>query len=104
MERAYTSIVEALPAESESHALLAEIRQKQDRWDEAIVQWQQVARIRALEPTGLLGLAAAQIHQRQWDAAAETLKKLDKGWPPRFSNVNDEIRKLRTQLEKGRKR
>ncbi len=104
MERAYTSIVEALPAESESHALLAQIRQKQDRWDEAIVQWRQVARIRELEPTGLLGLAAAQIHQRQWDAAAETLQKLDKGWPPRFSNVEDEIRKLREQIEKGRKR
>ena len=36
-ERAYTSIVEVLPAESESHALLAEVRQKQGRWPEAIV-------------------------------------------------------------------
>ena len=66
-ERAYTSIVELLPSESESHTLLAEIRQRQDRWDEAILHWQQVARIRALEPTGLLKLAEAQIHQKQWD-------------------------------------
>ena len=32
------------PAESESHALLAEIREKQNRWAEAIMHWQQVAR------------------------------------------------------------
>ena len=53
-ERAYTSIVEMQASESESHALLAEIRQKQNRWPEAIEQWEQVARIRSLEPTGLL--------------------------------------------------
>ncbi len=36
VERAYTSIVEVLPAESESHQLLAEIRQRQDRWADAV--------------------------------------------------------------------
>jgi len=102
-ERAYTSIVEALPSESESHALLAEIRQKQDRWDEAIVHWRQVARIRALEPTGLLKLAAAQIHQRQWDRAAETLKKLNKSWPSRFTDVQRDVRELQRQIDNGRK-
>jgi len=101
-ERAYTSIVEVLPSESESHTLLAEIRQRQDRWDEAIVHWQQVARIRALEPTGLLKLAEAQIHQRQWDQARETLEKLDKGWPPRFGDVQSRVRNLHRQIDDKR--
>ena len=35
-KRAYTSIVEVLPSEAESHALLAEIREAQNRWREAI--------------------------------------------------------------------
>ncbi|MGD0384415.1 MAG: hypothetical protein ABSA77_12915, partial [Thermoguttaceae bacterium] len=61
-QRAYTSIVEVLPNESESHALLAEIRQGQNRWPEAAESWRQVAKIRSLEPTGLLKLAGAQIH------------------------------------------
>ena len=104
-ERAYTSIVEMLPAESESHAALAEIRQQQDRWAEAIEQWEQVARIRALEPTGLLRLAAAQIHEKQWNAARDTLKKLNaRTWPARFQNVESEIRQLQQQVEQGAKK
>ncbi|HYW80344.1 MAG TPA: hypothetical protein VE890_12240, partial [Thermoguttaceae bacterium] len=102
-ERANTSIVEMLPSESESHTLLAEIRQGQNRWDDAIVHWQQVARIRALEPTGLIKLAEAQIHQKQWDAAAETVKRLDaKGWPSRFGDVHSTVRNLEQQIDKGR--
>ena len=38
-ERAVTSIIEAGPQEAENHQALAEIRQRQDRWDEAIEQW-----------------------------------------------------------------
>jgi Flp pilus assembly protein TadD len=102
-ERAYTSIVEVLPSESESHTLLAEVRQEQDRWDEAVVQWEQVARIRALEPTGLLKLAAAEIHQRRWAEAAATLQKLrQRSWPERFGNVADQARQLERQLEQER--
>lgn len=102
-ERAYTSVVEALPNESESHAMLAEIRQQQNRWPEAGQQWQQVARIRALEPTGLLKLAAVQIHEKQWDEAAATVDKLQKTrWPSRFSNVENEARNLAQQITAGR--
>jgi tetratricopeptide (TPR) repeat protein len=64
-ERAYTSIIEVLPAEAESHQLLAEIRERQNRWADAILQWEQVARIRSLEPTGLLGLCSALIHEHR---------------------------------------
>ena len=103
-ERAYTSIVEVLPTESESHALLAEIREKQNRWSEAITHWEQVARLRALEPTGLLKLAAAQIHERRWDHAQDTLRKLDaRSWPQRFGDVRYQVRTLEELLAKQRK-
>ena len=98
-ERAYTSIVEALANESESHAMLADIRQKQDRWPAAVEHWRQVARIRQLEPTGLLGLAKAQIHLQRWPTARKTLEKLrTTKWPPRFENVGRETRKLEEQV------
>ncbi|HEV3120214.1 MAG TPA: hypothetical protein VGY58_24345 [Gemmataceae bacterium] len=94
-ERAYTSIVEMLPAEAESHAQLAEVREKQSRWSDAMAHWEQAARLRALEPTALLKLAAAQIHEKQWDQARKTLRKLDaRSWPPRFGDVRHQIRTL----------
>jgi hypothetical protein len=102
-ERAYTSIVEVLPNEAESHALLAEVRQAQGRWAEAAAHWEQVARLRALEPTGLLKLTAAQVHLQQWDKAAETLAKVKaKTWPPRFADLAQQVRTLEQQIDKGR--
>jgi predicted Zn-dependent protease len=104
VERAYTSVVEMTPNESEGHALLAEIREKENRWPDAIAEWEQVARIRALEPTGLLKLAAAQVHERQWDQAEETVKKLrSRGWPARFGNVDQQVRELEQRIAGGRK-
>jgi Flp pilus assembly protein TadD len=98
-ERAYTSIVEVLPTESESHALLAEIREKQNRWPEAIAHWKQVVHIRALEPTGLLKLAAAQIHEKQWDEARATLRQLNtRTWPTQFGDVAKEVRELEKRI------
>lgn len=99
-ERALTSIVEALPTESESHAMLAEVRQQQGRWEDAVVHWQEVARIRALEPTGLLKLAEAQIHLGRWDAATETVEQLEgETWPSRFGDVDQQTRDLRRRIE-----
>jgi tetratricopeptide (TPR) repeat protein len=99
-ERAYTSIVEMLPNESESHALLAEVRQKQKRWPEAIAHWQRVAEVRALEPTGLVKLAAAQIEFKDWDSAAQTVRKLKaQSWPPRFNELPQQLRELEKKLE-----
>lgn len=103
-ERAFTSIVEVLPNESEGHQLLAEIRQRQDRWADAIKHWEQVARIRALEPTGLIGLATAQLHERQYDKAAETLGKLKaRPWPPHFGDAPHRIAELERQLREAKK-
>lgn len=104
-ERAYTSIVEALPNESEGHTLLAEIRQQQDRWAEAAEHWQQVARIRELEPTGLLRLAAARIQLQRWSEAEATIRQLRaRPWPDRFSNVDNEVRELERQIEQGQQK
>ncbi len=98
-ERAYTSIVEMLPSESESHALLAEIREHQGRWTDALTHWRQVAQLRALEPTGLLRPTAAQLHEKQWDQARESLHQLEiRNWPPRFGDVSHQVRTLREQL------
>ena len=102
-ERAYTSIVEMLPNESESHAALAGIRETQNRWDDAIAHWRQVAAIRALEPAGLAGLAAAQIHQKQWDNALKTLRQLDTtAWPSRFNDTHNQVRRMEQQIERER--
>ena len=102
-ERAYTSMVEMLPNESEGHAALANIRQRDDRYDEAILHWEHVARIRALEPTGLIGLTQAQVHQGQWDAAAATLKKLRaRSWPVHFPNAPTTIGELQRQIDAKR--
>lgn len=103
-ERAFTSIVEMQAVEGESHAVLAEVRQKQDRWDEAIAEWRHVVRLRALEPTGLLKLAEAQIHQQHWEGAEDALRQLEKNtWPTRFNTVEQDIQNLRHKLEQARK-
>jgi predicted Zn-dependent protease len=102
-ERAYTSIVEMLPNESEPHAALAEVRQQQNRWPDAAGHWQRVAEIRSLEPTGLLKLAEVQLRLQRWDAAAESIKKLrGRGWPERFGDVDSQARNLERQLEQTR--
>jgi tetratricopeptide (TPR) repeat protein len=98
-ERAYASMVEMLPHESESNTLLAEIRQGQGRWTEAMHHWRQVVRVRTLEPTGYIKLAEAQLHEKQYAEALETIKILEsKSWPARFSDVEHQIRNLRQRI------
>ncbi len=100
-ERAATSIIESAPNESESHAAMAELRQNQNRWSEAIPHWEQVAKLRKLEPTGLLKLAAAQVHEQKWEPAKESLGKLKKTeWPSRFNNVTHEIYQIEIRIPK----
>ncbi len=99
-ERAITSIIEAAPNEAENHQALATIREKQKRWDDAIQHWQEVAELRRLEPTGLLGLAAAQIHGKHPDDARKSIEQLRKTeWPARFSDVLQSIPNLEQQLK-----
>jgi predicted Zn-dependent protease len=103
-ERAFTSMVEMQPNESESHAALAEVREKQKRWPEAIAHWQRVAELRSLEPTGLVRLAAAEIGAGRYEAAVKTLAKVrNQSWPPRFDADLDKARELERKLEKRKK-
>jgi tetratricopeptide (TPR) repeat protein len=98
-ERAATSLIEAAPNESENQTAMAEWRQKQDRWDEAIPHWEQVAKLRKLEPTGLLKLAEAQIHQKRWDTAKKSLETLQKTeWPSRFGDIRGQAQNLLRQV------
>lgn len=100
-ERAATSIIESAPNESENHTAMAELRQQQNRWGEAIPHWQQVSELRRLEPTGLLKLAEAQIHEKQWPGAKQTIQKLQRtAWPSRFNDVENQTRRLQEQLPK----
>ena len=102
-ERAATSIIESAPNESENHTAFADLRQKQNRWGEAIPHWEQVAKLRRLERTGLLKLAAAQIHEQRWDDARKSIDELGKTqWPGRFGNVQNETDQLRRQLPKSK--
>jgi hypothetical protein len=56
--------VELLSTETEGHVKLAEIRQQQRRFDDAMLHWRHVTRIRKLEPDGLLGLARTRFRRR----------------------------------------
>lgn len=98
-ERAATNIVEAAPSEAGRHQALAELRQEQSRWAEAIPHWEHVVRLRALEPDGLIKLAEAQIHLQRWEDARESLARLsDTRWPARFADVQSAIDRLQRQI------
>jgi tetratricopeptide (TPR) repeat protein len=100
-ERAATSIVEASPLEAENQQALAELRGTQDRWADAVRHWGRAAELRALEPSGLLGLADAQLRAGDKAAAQETLKKLQmKDWPARFDDLlNQKLPELRQRAD-----
>jgi Flp pilus assembly protein TadD len=103
-ERAATSIIEAGPNEAENQAAMAELRQKQGRWREAIDHWREAAELRRLEPTNLIKLIEAELHAKQWQAARESLDKLQKTeWPSRFANVQNDLRRLLNELPKGQR-
>ena len=75
-ERARTSIIEALPNETEGHTMLGELRETQERWDDAILHWEQVAEIRRTEPTGLTRVGRAQLAAERWADLTDTIRRL----------------------------
>ena len=98
-ERAATSMVEAAPNDANHHAALAEWREQQNRWDEALQHWQQFIKQRRLDPTGLVRLAKVQLKLNQTPAARETLKQLESTtWPPRYNTIPEDIRQLKEKL------
>ena len=74
-ERALTGLAEYAPNDAEGHRLLAEIRGKAKRWDDAVVQWRQVVRIRTQEADGWVGVARAQAAAGRKDEARATLEE-----------------------------
>jgi len=104
-ERAATSLVEVQPHEAEGQAKFASYREKQDRWDEAISHWQEVAKLRKLEPTGLLGLAPALLHQKRLEEFDAAMKQLENSpWPQHFQEkLKEELPKLRESRLKANK-
>ena len=87
-ERAWTGMVEVQPNEADSHRLLAQHREHQGRHADAIVHWRQVVRVRSDEPEGWLALARAQICERRFEPARETLDHVMKTeWDRRFGDV-----------------
>jgi DNA-binding SARP family transcriptional activator len=83
------------PNESDGHARLAEEREKQERFADAVVQWQQVIRIRTQEPPGWLRLARALIRASRPDEARRALQHvLDTKWEQRFGDVRAEAQQL----------
>ena len=61
-------------------------------------------RVRSIEPTGYLKLAAAQIHEKQWPAARDTIKMLTgKTWPTRFGDVQQQAQALLQTVNQGEK-
>lgn len=81
-ERAWTTVVEMQPNEAESHTLLAQHREEQGRFADAVGQWRQVVRVRTKESPGWFGLAAAQKKAGDDAGARATLEDfLQKDWP-----------------------
>lgn len=99
-ERAATAVVEAAPNEAEHHQELAKIRSRQKRYADAVLHWQKVAELRALEPNGLINLAKAQLLNDQAALAQKTMKQIqDQVWPSRF---DDEIREAVREFDRLR--
>jgi len=103
-ERAFTTLVEMMPQESESHQALAGIRRGQSRWADEALHWRHVIRIRSREPGGYLGLAQALISAGERAEARGILEKLvATDWPDRFQSERNRGREMLRQLEAERK-
>ena len=71
------------------------------RWNAAIDEWRKVSELRRLEPTGLVKLAEAQIHEKRWGVARQSIQKLQRSeWPARFGDVSSQARQLEAKLPK----
>ena len=100
-ERAFTNLVEVQPEEAESHRRLARQREEQQRFADAVTQWQHVVRIRTDEPEGWLGLAGAQDRAGDRDGARRTLQQVIKTkWAERFGDVEQQAMQLLTPLSR----
>ena len=97
-DRAITSLVEAVPPKPTTIEALAEFRQNQDRWHEAVDEWMQVAQLHPAQPTGLIGLCMRSAFE-DWEGLRKTLGTLKADqWPAEFASEVKEAETLRKQL------
>ncbi len=102
-ERAWTTLVEVKPNEAAGHRKLAEHRNGQKRYRDAVVQWRQVVRCRAEEPDGWLGLARAQIRAGDLEEARKAVDHLlETTWEKRFGDVKAKAAKLLEEVNRSR--
>lgn len=83
-------MIEVLPNDADSEIALAQVRESQNRWEEAINHWKFARDYRAEDPSGLLGLAKAYVHEKRWPEAKATLELLQKPakpWHQRFDSL-----------------
>jgi tetratricopeptide (TPR) repeat protein len=100
-ERAFTSLVELSPDESEGHAALAELREREDDPAAALTQWDHVVRIRTGEPQGYLGRARALIALGRRAEAREVLDGLRRrSWPEHHGDVRGQVERLERALSR----
>ena len=98
-ERAFTTVVEKKPEESESHQALAEVRESQDRFEDAVHHWREVTRIRSQEPTGYLRLARVLVRTGEAAEAEDILEMLlGQSWDERFGDVHQKAKEILKQL------
>ncbi|MCA9058426.1 MAG: hypothetical protein KDA85_08005, partial [Planctomycetaceae bacterium] len=98
-ERGATSIVEVGLNESENHAKLAELRERTNHLNAAIVHWRQAAELKQEEPGPLLSLFDALLKAGQRNEARRTLQTLRaKKWDERFEELPTQLRERQQQL------
>ncbi len=100
-ERALTTLAELSPNEPEGHALLAGLREKEERFAEAAAQWRCVLLLCSREPEGYLGLGRSLMAAGRRDEARAVLEDLLKGKGPSYTaNAWNEAHDLLKQLGK----
>ncbi|MDJ0522501.1 MAG: VIT domain-containing protein [Planctomycetota bacterium] len=99
-ERAHTTLVEAAPHQAAGHRALAGVREGQERWVEAAVQWRQVVRTERLDPTGWLALARVLVRTGDAAEAREALDHvMTSDWESRFGDVKAEAAEILRRLK-----
>ncbi|MCY2963434.1 MAG: hypothetical protein NT069_07235 [Planctomycetota bacterium] len=99
-ERARTSVLDLLPNDAEGHQNLAQIREGQNRFQDALTEWREVLRLRPMDPNGLFGVIRNQISANDREGAKESLQILKKtNWAQRFREpVQQQVRELEEKI------
>lgn len=101
-ERARTQLVEPAPNDAAGHRALAELRDRMQQREPALVQWRHVVRLRGFEPDGWLGLARDAAALGDVRAAKAALQKvIDGDWPERFADAKKQAMAQLQALDNG---